>query len=161
MSRRPTPTQWLAAVAVVVLVVVMGGVANAYWSGSGGGSGLAQTDTAQSLVLSTGSPSIALFPGDSAEVAVTVTNPNKYAVSFNTLALDASRGTGGFVVDAGHAACLPGALGFATQSNGGAGWTIAASGVASLHLSDAVTMAVGAANACQGAHFGVYLVATS
>ena len=161
MTRRPTPTQWVLIAAVVVPAVVIGGVASGYWSSSGGGGGSAGTGTVQLVALSNGNPSDDLFPGHSSDLAVTVTNPNPYSVHLSTLTHDTSRGTGGFVVDAGHAACLPGVLSFASQSNGGTGWTISASGGAALHLNNAVTMAIGAPNACQDADFGVYLVATS
>ena len=161
MTRRPTPTQWVLIVALALPAVVVGGVANGYWSSGGGGAGSAGTGTAELVSLSNGNPSDALFPGHSSDLSVTVTNPNSYAVHLSTLALDTSRGTGGLLVDASHASCLPGVLSFATQSNGGTGWTISADGTAALHLPNAVTMAIGASNACQDADFNVYLVATS
>jgi hypothetical protein len=73
------------------------------------------------------------------------------------LALDTTQGTSGFAADAAHAACALAALSFATQSNGGAGWTVPGGSVVALTLPNAISMSTNAANACQGATFTVYL----
>ena len=63
-------------------------------------------------------------------------------------------------MDGGHAGCGVAALSFTTQTNGGAGWTVPGSGrPSSITLTNALSMATGAANACQGATFTVYLQA--
>jgi hypothetical protein len=94
-------------------------------------------------------------------VVLTVTNPNAGEVRVGSLALDLSQGTGGFGVDGGHAGCGLTSLSFATQTNGGAGWTVPASGTLPVTLTNALSMGTGAANACQGATFSVYLKAAS
>ncbi|AGZ38759.1 LamG domain-containing protein [Actinoplanes friuliensis] len=146
-----------AMIAGAVLSLLASGAAYGYWGTMGTGSGSAQTGTAAPLTLTPGTPTTRLYPGGSADVAVTVTNPNPYAVRVGRLALDTAQGTGGFAVDAGHAACGVASLAFATQSNGGDGWTIPANGALSLQLAGALTMTTAAANACQGATFSVYL----
>jgi hypothetical protein len=55
------------------------------------------------------------------------------------------------------------ALGFTTQTNGGAGWTVPAGSPGSLSIAmpGALTMTAGASNACQGATFTVHLKVVS
>ncbi|GAA4731980.1 hypothetical protein GCM10023350_14190 [Nocardioides endophyticus] len=111
------------------------------------------------MTLSPATPSAALFPGGQASVALTITNPNLASVRVGSLALDTSRGSGGFAVDGAHAGCVLSALSFATHTNAGAGWTVAGSGSLSVTLTNALSMTASAANACQGATFTVYLTA--
>ncbi len=53
-------------------------------------------------------------------------------------------------------------LGFTTQTNGGAGWSVppkagAVAGVLAVDLPNAIAMDASAASACQGASFAVHL----
>jgi hypothetical protein len=151
-------------VILVLLGIPVGGIAWSYWSagGSGGGSGANRTPTA--LTLSPGTPAAGLYPGGSTNVVLTATNPNTSIVKIGSLLLDTSQGTGGFAVDGGHAACTVAALSFATQNNGGAGWSVpakvgAVNGTLAITLTNALAMSAAAASACQGATFTVYLVA--
>jgi hypothetical protein len=153
----------LVAVAVAVTVGV-GGAATAVWTSSGGGNGGADTGALQPVVLSSGAPAAPLYPGGQTAVALTVTNPNLANAKIGSIALDTSQGSGGFGVDGGHAGCTLTALSFATQTNGGAGWTLpprvgAVDGTLAITLPNALSMSTSAANACQGATFTIYLVA--
>jgi hypothetical protein len=111
------------------------------------------------VTLSPATPTAALVPGGSASVVLTVTNPNVSSIRVGSLALDTGQGTGGFAVDGGHSGCVLTTLSFATQTNAGAGWTVAGSGNLSVTLTNALSMTATAANACQGASFTVYLAA--
>lgn len=162
--------QPLSAVLLAPLVITIclgtAGIAVAYWGGSGHGIGSAVTADAADLTVSPGAPTAALAPEAQADVALTVSNPNSAAVAIASLELDRTHGTGGFAVDSDHSGCAVSALSFTTQTNAGAGWTVpsrAAStdGTLSLILVNAVSMAVDAANSCQGALFTVYLQARS
>jgi hypothetical protein len=147
-----------AAIAVVaVAAAVLAGSAAGRWSASGSGTGSTSAGSAAVVTLSPGPPSGALFPGQSADVAVSIANPNAHRVFVGSLVLDTVQGTGGFAVDAGHAGCDLAALSYATQTNGGAGWFVAAGSSLDLQLSNAVSLGTGAASACQGASFTVYL----
>ena len=64
-------------------------------------------------------------------------------------------------MDGGHSGCGLAPLSFTTQTNGGAGWTVPGSGSLPVTLTDALSMGTGAANACQGATFTVYLTVAS
>lgn len=151
---------------VLLGVVGVGGSALAYWHATGVGAGSAVTDTAAALTLTPGTPTAALYPGGSADVALVMSNPNAVAVTVGSLALAIDQGTAGFAVDTGHSGCDTAALSYATQTNAGAGWSVPArtggvDGTLALTLPNAVAMDAGAADACQGATFTVYLVAGS
>jgi hypothetical protein len=147
-----------AALALVtVLALATSGVAYAVWAGSGGGAGSATTGTTQAVTLSPGTVSDKLYPGGQSAVSVTVTNLNPGSVKVGSLSLDTSQGTAGFAVDGAHAGCGLASLTFTTQTNGGAGWTIPASGSSALSLVNSLSMNANAANACQAASFTVFL----
>jgi hypothetical protein len=156
----------IAISAVLALVVVpVGGIALAYWGGTGGGTGISDTGDVVPVSLSVGTPPANLRPGATANVVLTATNSNASPVRINALSLDTARGTGGFAVDAGHSGCNVNVLSYSTQTNGGSGWTIPArvglvNGTLGITLSNALGMSTSAANACQGATFTVYLVAS-
>ncbi|MHB8273467.1 MAG: hypothetical protein ACYDC9_01655 [Dermatophilaceae bacterium] len=158
------PRRMLLASLLGILALPVGGAAYAYWSGSGSGAGSGTTGTTVAVTLSPGTPAASLYPGGQANVVLTVSNPNASPVYIGSLAFDTGQGTGGFAVDAGHSGCAVATLSFTTATNGGAGWTVpgkvgAADGTLSITLTNAVAMGVGAADACQGASFTVYLAA--
>lgn len=150
-------------VGLVAAMVIGGGTANAVWAPNGAGT--ASTGTLI-ISLSPGTPSSSIYPGGQANVVLTATNPNPEVVKIGSLALDTSQGTGGFAVDASHVGCAVAALTFATQNNAGNGWNVPAksgtvNGTLAITLTNALSMAGTAANACQGAIFTVYLVVGS
>jgi hypothetical protein len=114
------------------------------------------------VTLSPATATSGLSPGTSSDVALTVSNPNPVAVHIGSLALDPSQGSAGFTVDSGHSGCATSTLNFTSTNNGGAGWSVPAkvgstNGTLSLDLAAAISMTTGAAAACQGATFTVYL----
>ena len=164
LARRRRWAKLLVAPVVVALIVAVGAVA--YFTPRGAGTGSAATATAQQVTISAGAPSAALVPGGSGDVALSISNPNPIHVHVGSVQLDTSQGTGGFSVDGGHSGCSVSTLSYTSQNNGGAGWTVpakvgAVNGTLALDLSGALSMGTGAANACQGASFTVYLKAGS
>jgi hypothetical protein len=164
-ARRPV-RELLVAATVLLTVIGAAGIALAYWQAGGTGTGTATTGTATAVTLSPGAPAVTLYPGGQSDVTLTVSNPNTTAVTIAALALDTAQGTGGFAVDAGHFGCAVSALSLSLQTNAGAGWTVPAktgtvNGALAITLPNALAMATGAANACQGAQFTVYLAAGS
>jgi hypothetical protein len=150
---------WIATAAVGV---VAGAIA--YWSGAGSGTGSATLGDPRALTISPGAPATRVSPGATASVAAVATNSNPYPVQIDSITLDSAEGTGGFGVDAGHSGCGLSTLSLTTQTNGGAGWTVPArvgstNGSLSINMPSALAMSAGAADACQGATFTVYLVA--
>lgn len=163
MRRRISRHMLLTSI-VVAVALGLGGAATAVWTGSGGGTGAAGTGTTVAVTLSSGTPAAALYPGGQANVLLTVSNPNSSPVRIGSLSLDTSQGTGGYAVDAGHSGCVVSALTFTTQTNSGAGWTVPAkvgvvNGTLAVTLTNALAMALNAANACQGAITTIYLAA--
>jgi hypothetical protein len=149
-----------AVVLVTIAAAVLAGGAGAYWSSAAAsGSGSALAGSASALTLTTGTPADSLYPGGSAELAVSVVNADPHRVFVGSLTLDTGQGAGGFAVDGGHPGCDLSALAYTTQTNGGAGWFIAPSSTLDLHLANAVTLGPAAPSACQGASFTVYLQA--
>jgi hypothetical protein len=154
----------LVALFAGLIGVGLGGVAGAYWQSSGNGEGSGATTTAAAIVVSPGTPTATLYPGGMADVTLTVSNPNAFSVHIDFLTLDISRGTAGFTADAGHPGCDVSALGFPTQTNDDAGWTIpakvgAVNGSLAITLTNALGMNLGAVDACQGAAFAVAMAA--
>jgi hypothetical protein len=153
----------------LIVVVTLGALiaaasALAYWRTAGAGTGSGATASVQTITLSPGTPTAALYPGGQSDVALTVDNPNAVTLKIGSLSLSAAQGTGGFAVDSGHATCATAALSFTTQTNGGAGWSVpprvgSTDGSLSIDLGSAVAMSTSAAGACQGASFTVYLTA--
>lgn len=151
-----------ALVAVGATALIVAASAIAYWTTVGSGAAAGSAADAQSVTLTAGTPTAELYPGGHADVAVAVSNPNPFPVHLGSLSLDTGQGTGGFDVDAGHQGCDPAVLGFTTQTNSGAGWSVppkvgAVAGVLAVDLPNAVAMGASAANACQGASFAVHL----
>lgn len=154
---------FLGLLLVVMSLSALAGIAAAVWSAVGGGSKTAGTGTTVAVTLSPATSTAALYPGGQADVVLTITNTNASPVRIGLLASDTARGTSGFGVDTGHAACGVSTLTFTTQTNGSTGWTVPAksgstNGTLSVTLTNAVAMSLGAASACQGAVFTVYLV---
>jgi hypothetical protein len=151
-------------VAIIVVTVGGAGVAFAYWSAGGSGSGVGAGATTTPLTITSVAPSGTLYPGGESDVAVIVSNPNSARVHISSLALDTSQGTAGFGVDSAHSGCTLSTLAFTTQTNGGAGWTVAGkvgstNGALTITLPSALAMSATAVNACQGATFTIHLVA--
>jgi hypothetical protein len=147
------------AAAVVVALVAAGG-ALAYFTSAGSGSGTGTAGTAQAVTISPGTPTAELYPGGSADVAISISNPNTFSVHIIKLALDTGQGAGGFGSSGGTGTCANPDLGFPDNTNGGAGWDVPP-GATSLDLTDAITMGAGADDGCQGATFTVYLKSVS
>jgi hypothetical protein len=162
MTRRGSTRTFVLA--VIVLAVVLSATATAFWNGGGSGSGQAVLASPSALTLTAGTPTTLLHPGGAAVVATIATNPNTYPVHIGSLSRDAASGTNGYDVDAGHSACGVSKIGFFSQDNGGAGWTIppkagSVDGSLAIAMADSLVMNASAADACQGATFTVHLVA--
>ena len=156
----------IGALAVGVFLGLSTGAAFAYWTATGVGAGNGATGTTTSLLISQGTPVSGLRPSGTVPVIVTVTNQNAVPILVTSLVLDTAQGAGGFAVDAGHSGCVLSTLSFASQNNGGAGWTIpkkvgSTNGTRTITIPAALAMSAGALNACQGATFSTYLKASS
>jgi hypothetical protein len=161
----PVSRKLLGTIAMIVALVIVtvggAGVAFAYWTASGAGSGFSVTGTTTALTISQGIPTANLLPGGHTDVVLTMTNPNTAQVKISSLVLDTTQGTGGFA--SSISGCDVSTLTFTTQTNGGAGWSVpgkvgTTNGTLAVTLPNALSMSTTAANACQGATFTVYLL---
>jgi len=159
MMRPRTAGRRLPAWLLVIVVLSSGGAAYAYWTASGSGAGAGTTGGNVAVTLGPGTPTGDLYPGGQADVVLTVSNPNASPVRIGSLALDPGQGTGGYAVDGGHSGCDLSTLSFTTQTNGGAGWTVPASGSLPVTLTSSLGMGAASVSACQGASFTVYVAA--
>lgn len=142
-------------IGVLAAAAVAAGTSSGYFRNGASGSGTALVAAVQPVTLTPATPTGGLYPGGSADVALTVSNPNSGAVTIASLALDTSRGTNGLGVDGGHSGCDLSAI---TFTGAATGWTIPAqAGAYPIDLPGAIAMAPSAADACQGATFTVYL----
>jgi hypothetical protein len=151
--------RWAVIILASAALLGAAAVAHAYLTAGGAGSGAATAGAGDPVTLSPAATSADLYPGGSADVAVSITNPNPFAAAVGSLVVDETRGHGGFAVDAGHAGCDLSALSFAAQPGGG--WLVGAGATIRVDLADAVSLAPDAAPACQGATFTVYLQAAA
>jgi hypothetical protein len=150
--------QLITLVAAAIAALGLAAGAWAWLSSHGSGSGSGTTHITLSGVTVTGATANqSLLPTGTAtgDINLTLTNGNTSRVHISSLALDTSQGTNGFSSNASGCA-----LSFATQTNGGNGWTLAANGSTSVDLTNSVTMGTTAASACQGKSFTVYLKAS-
>lgn len=158
VRKRKAQAAWAAGVALCVAAAAV-----AYLTTAGSGTGTAEVARVLPVTVDAGAaPSAPLSPGSDGDVTVHLSNPNGFAVHVGSLALDDTRGAGGF--DATPAACDPVAAGlaFTTQTNGGDGWSVPAKAVGTegrldLDLPASIRMGADAPDACQGASFTVYL----
>ena len=137
----------------VVLLLIGGGTAGyAAWSSSASGASQARSVTAVEATITVHTGAADLFPGGSGDVHFTVTNPNPYPVRFTSatftdVASDAEASCAAAVITAPDVTGL--AIDVAAGTTSGA-----------LSIADAVTMAAGAGDGCQGRVFTLTTVLT-
>lgn len=150
------------AAAVVLFILLSGGVASAYWLASGSGSGSASTGTLQSVTVAAlvggDAPASVLVPGGpAAEVILRVTNPNATSVQVYGVA-----GAGAITADAGHAACTTTGVTFTAPSSPITPTvTVGANSTILVRLPGAATMSTASLSACQGATFHIPVALTA
>lgn len=162
-AKRTFRRRRVRALAAAAATLLMAGSAFGFWTASGSGSGSGGATSPVAVSVSPGATGGWLYPGGATDVALQISNPDPYRVRVGSLSLDTGQGSGGFDVDGAHGGCAVSALSFTTQSNGGAGWSVPASvgstdGSLAVDLTNALAMSTGAAGACQGATFTVYLL---
>jgi len=149
------------ALLVAVLSLATAGASFAFWR-IGSGSGSASSSTTMPITLSV-APVSGLYPGSTATIQVTATNPNTSPVRFGSIVLDKSQGmNGGYSVTAvADASCYATRLSYTTQSNQ-SGWTVPPAsggvlGTLTITLPAALSLSTDTHDACQGAQFQAYL----
>jgi P pilus assembly chaperone PapD len=136
-----------AVVIGTALAVTTGaGVAYAAWVANGTGSAAVTATTAQSLSATTVSPSVALYPGATADAVIQITNPNSFPVHVATItangAITGSGGTG-TCTTTGVTLTLPASVSVDVSANS----------TKSITLTGAFAMSNASDTGCQGATF--------
>ncbi len=146
MKRRGT------VLAVMISVLLVAGVAFAAWTSTATGDGSAtsfdHTDTLTGSIA-TDTAGSNLYPGESTDVVVTVTNNQEYPVVVNSI----SAGESNLIGD-----CAKGSVDSAAQTLGGTGDKIDAG--ASKDYTLVATMDTGAAENCAGQTFTIPVTAS-
>jgi predicted ribosomally synthesized peptide with SipW-like signal peptide len=138
---------------IAALVVSLGaGGAYAYFRSSGTGSGSASTGTLLTVTAAAGTPNTPLLPGGPAgDVALTVTNPNSFAVTLVSVA-----GNGTIAADGGHSGCTTPGVTFTAPTGSPLPVTILANSTNQVvDLPGAASMSTASSAGCQGATFSI------
>ena len=121
----------------------------AAWTAGGTGSGSAKAGTATALTTSDASASVVklLYPSGSADVAVTINNPNPYAVTVSSV-------TGNGTITSGNATCdASNGVTFTDQT--GLSIVVPANGNKTTVFANAASMSNASVDACQGQTFTI------
>ena len=129
-------------------LLLAGGIAYAAWSVLGAGTGAASSGTPQALGVSA-TVGGTLYPGASADVLVTVSNPNSTAVTVQSLALAGAVTATAGCTTPGVTVSLPASTTL----------VVPAGGNASLNVVNGVSMTTASSSNCQGATFTIPLQA--
>jgi hypothetical protein len=158
----------LVVIGLVAGTIAISGVAFAAWTSRGEGEGSATALRAVDLSTSVATPVAGLYPGGSADLSITVNNPNPYPVSVTVIEPDTAEGITvdgpgcepenvSFSVTGGSFSATPGVLNVPVAVAAKTGST---PGSAPITLNKAVRMIADADNDCQGATFTVPVIVT-
>ncbi len=136
-------------------LLLVGGIAGAFWATTGTGSGSDAAVSAQTLtVTAAASPTADLYPGASGALQFTVTNPNPYPVTLTSV-------TYGAITSSNPTNCPAANLVAATGGVLGTAIPVSANGTSgNATMPNAVTLASTAPNGCQGIIFTIVLTLT-
>jgi len=139
----------LAALGVALVTFAGIGLAWAAWTAGGTGSGSAKAGTAKALTTSDASASVVnlLYPSGSADVAVTINNPNPYPVTVSSV-------TGNGAITSGNTTCdASNGVTFTNQT--GLSIVVPANGNVTKVFANAASMSNASVDACQGQTFTI------
>jgi hypothetical protein len=146
-------------IALTVAAAVTGALAGgvyAYWRTSGSGSGAASVGTAQAVTVeaATGIPTSSLQPNGTADLVVTLDNPNSYAVTIVGIVQNgpASPVSGGSCTSANSGVTVPTQTGLTLSVPSGAGQTV--------HIPNGAAMSASSDSNCQGVSFDITVTLT-
>jgi hypothetical protein len=148
-ARQPWTRRVTSAAAGTIALLMVGGVAYAAWSAHGAGTSAAATGTPETLGVSA-TVAGQLYPGASADVLVTIGNPNTLPVTVTALALDGTIAASAGCTTPGVAVSLPASLSL----------VVPAGDSLPLSITGGVAMTTASSSDCQGATFTIPLRAT-
>lgn len=133
------------------------GWAYAFVNSSGSGAGVATVakDPPITMVAATATPDSLLVPGQSADLTMTLDNPNDFAVQIISIAPDPTRPV---TATGGEGECTN--TGVAVDAQTGLDVVVASGDGVVVHLPHAVSMGTNSESGCQGATFNVPVLIT-
>lgn len=140
---------WVLGAALIGALGVFGGTAYAYYTASGSGTAQGAVTSVKSVIVTTATPASTLLPGGTADLALSVTNPNPFPVTLT--GLSASIGT---VTVTGTAACTSADATVAVVAQTGLD-VLLTPGPNTVDIATAATMGPSSASACQHASFAI------
>lgn len=143
-------------VGIIALVIAMGGgAAYAYFTTGGHGSGVAAVGTAQTVHVMTaaGTPSSSLQPGRSADLTLTLNNPNSYTVTISSISQNGS-------VTVVHPSGTCNTTGVSIPTQTGLSVAVNPGSSVTVHISNGASMTASSDSGCQGAAFQVPVLIT-
>lgn len=138
----------LAALAVALVTFAGIGLAWAAWTAGGNGTGAAKAGTATALTTSAATATDSLYPSGSADVALTINNPNPYQVTVTSV-------TGNGNITSDKAGCTAANNGVTFDDQPTTSIVIAAHDSTTTHFTGAAHMSNASVDACQGATFTI------
>ena len=143
----------MAAAAIAITVMLTAGVAVALWTANGTGSGNARALTAQTITVNATTGTADLYPGfNGGDVHFTLTNPNPYAVTFDSM-------TPGAITSSNPGACP--ASNVTASSAAGLSLPVGANATSGAQsIANVVSMGSTAPDGCQGVTFTIALTLT-
>lgn len=154
----------VAAGAAVAALGLGGMIAYAAWTSSGSGSGTVSARTASQVLVGDGHVANTLYPTGTADLVVTVNNPNDYNVNVTSLAqgaLSSGSATAAAVTDDHSGAGCTATTVTYTAPSLGSGVVVGAHQTYTFTLHNAVAMSNAAEDACQGATFTIPVIANA
>jgi hypothetical protein len=154
---KPAGRRRIVTLATALFVIMIVGVAYAAWTATGTGTGFAEAGESGELGTAPATPLELLVPNTSADVEVSVTNDNPFAVELTDIVLDTTNNDGDITSD--KTGCTPANNGvtFHPLTDIPAGTYIipADSNGEPITLPDAVSMDETSHNSCQEAVFTI------
>jgi hypothetical protein len=140
--------------AVALVVGLAAGAAYGYFT-LGSGSGTASVGTVQSVTVlaATGTPTSKLIPGTSADLALTLDNPNSYAVNIVSISQNGSVNAVG-----GIGTCSTTGVSVPTQT--GLSISVASGSSVNVDIPNGASMSTSSDSGCQGASFHIPVTIT-
>lgn len=147
---------YVAIFCALLLAVGLGtGSAYAYFTSSGNGSGTAATGTLQNVTIdaATGTPASLLQPGGTADLTLTLDNPNPFAVTIVGI-----QGNGSPTPAGGVGTCVT--TGVTVPLLTGLNVTLPSGTGQTVHIPNAAAMSTASDSGCQGASFHLPVIVT-
>ena len=167
--QRRRPLVLVLAGTFALVVGLSGGVADAFWTSTGSGTGSGATGTALQVTLvaaTTGTSLSKLIPGGTADLRVQLNNPNSFSVSIVGISQNGPVtvvGGSGCTSDSGTWPSLTlGNSGVSVPTQTGLSVTVASGPITNVlvHVANGASMNASSASGCQGATFQIPVTVT-